>query len=64
MLLQCHIHKIHGMNIHISYSLFPLCHSAGMAPVHPGERQPVYRHGPTLFYKNKMRSHSANVAPV
>ena len=34
----------------ISDSLFLLCHSAGMAPVHPGEGQPVYHDEPGDFF--------------
>ena len=43
----------------------PRSHSAGMAPVHPGEGQPVYRDEPGHFFlKNRLRSHSPDVTPV
>ena len=49
----------------LSDSLFLLCHSAGMTPVHPGEGQPVYHDEPGAFFlKNKVRSHSADIVPV
>ena len=37
------------MHALIGYNLKPRSHSAGMAPVHPGGGQPVYRDEPGHF---------------
>ena len=40
------IYVLAYIHVCISDSLFLLCHSAGMAPVHPSEGQPVYHDEP------------------